>query len=176
MRLLGLPLLLVALASAMPAAAQGRKMAGQPLPPPSVAQRQAATGDVAGGRFIPQPILDILGDPRIDPNIAYIFWQTSRKPIDEWTMGEVGFTTSVAATLLEAGIPLIKIQTLYQFWGFDPRDIFNPSFADWQSQSTAYDPRNAGNVLSISSADCQVNVSLMTVATFRGCSSGQRGY
>ena len=92
-------------------------------------------------------------------------------------MSEVGFVTSVAATLLEAGIPLIKIQTLYQFWGFDPRDIFSPSFGpDWQSQSTAYDPRNAGNLLSISSADCQVDVSLMTAATFRACSSGQRGY
>jgi hypothetical protein len=177
MKVPGLPLLIIALASAMPAAAQDRKVPGQALPALSAAQRQAKTGDVAGGRFIPQPILDILGDPRIDPNIAYIFWQTSRKPIDEWTMSEVGFVTSVAATLLEAGIPLIKIQTLYQFWGFDPRDIFNPSFgADWQSQSTAYDPRNAGNVLSISSAECQVDVNLMTVATFRACSSGQRGY
>jgi hypothetical protein len=83
MRIPGLPLLILALASAMPAAAQDRKVPRQALPALSTAQRQAATGDVAGGRFVPQPILDILGDPRIEPNIAYIFWQISRKPMDD---------------------------------------------------------------------------------------------
>jgi hypothetical protein len=174
MKLPVLLLLVFGLASAVPVAAQ---VPGQPLPAPPATQQRAATGDIAGGRFVPQPILDILGDPRIDPNIAYLFWQLSRKPTDEWRMSEVAFVTGSAATLLEAGIPLIKIQTLYQFWGFDPRDIFNPSFGvEWQSQSTAYDPRNAGNVLSISSAECQVDVSLMTVATFRACAAGLSGY
>ena len=162
-----LPLLIFALAFAVPASAQV----------PSVQQQQAATGDLAGGRYIPQPILQILGDPRIDPNIAYMLWQTSRKQTDDWTMGELGFISHTAPILLEAGIPLIRVQTLYQFWGLNPLDVFNPSFGpDWQSQSTAYDPRNANNVLSISSAECQVDVSLMTVATYKACTAGQRGY
>lgn len=163
MKFFGLLLLTLALAVATSATAQV----------PSSTQQRAATGDVAGGRFIPPQILQILADPRIDPNVAYILWQTSRKPMDDWTVSELGFATQAAATLVEVGIPLIQVQTLYQFWGLDPNDVFNPSFgSDWQSRSTAYDPRNAGNVGAISSSDCQVNVSQMTVGTFRQCAAG----
>jgi hypothetical protein len=158
---------------------------GVPTPPPppptriapsqehAPAQPGAAIGDMAGGRFIPKPILDILADPRIDPDIAYIFWQTSRKPLDDWTMAELRFIAQAAPTLVEAGIPVAKIRMLYQFWGLDPNDVFNPSLsADWQEQSTAFDPRSSGNVGAISSADCQVDLNLMTVGTYRACLRG----
>lgn len=167
----------------------GRQGVPTPPPPPATAQvsppvtvpqaaprPSPAIGDFAGGRFIPKPILDILADPRIDPDIAYIFWQTSRKPIDDWTMGELRFVAQAAPTLVEAGIPIDKVRMLYTFWGLDPNDVFNPSLsADWQSQSTAYDPHSAANVGAISSADCQVDLSLMTVGTYRACATGRGG-
>lgn len=171
----GLLLLIMALASATAAAAQDRRVPRQ-APQESSAtttQQRAATGDVAGGKVIPKSILEILADPHIDPNVAYILWQTSRKPIEDWTMKELAFVTQAAPTLVEARVPYKKIQLLYAFWGLDPDDVFNPRLGpQWQSQSTAYNPRSASNVGAISSADCQIDVSQMTVATYRACAAG----
>jgi hypothetical protein len=140
---------------------------------PTSAQQGDVLSDVAGGRVIPKPIVDILADPRIDPIIAYILWQLSRKTMDEWTLSELGFVGQAAPTLAEAGITVGQLQTLYKFWGLDPDDVFNPSLpANWQSRSTAFDPRSAAAVAAISSAECQVDISQMTVATFRSCSGG----
>ena len=155
--------------------------AAAPVPPPpqqpapSSSETRAALGDTAGGRYIPKPVLDILADPHIDPNIAYILWQLSRRSVGDWTMAELGFVAQMAPTLLEAGISVIKIQTLYQFWGLDPNDIFNVSLApNWQSQSTAFSTNDAGNVMAISSAECQVDVNQMTVSTFKACTTGRQ--
>jgi hypothetical protein len=130
-------------------------------------------GDLSGGRFIPPPILTILADPRIDPNIAYILWQTARKPIADWTLNELFFVTQTAPTLVEAGIPTDKLQALYQFLGLDPADLFSPKLGrDWQSNSTAFDPRSSTNVGAISSTDCQTDPGTMTVAKFQACTGG----
>jgi hypothetical protein len=167
-------LFLVLALFAMPLAAQnrtgptrpttGRPQAAQaPVPlnqADQAALQRAAVGDLSGGRFIPKPILEILADPRIDPNIAYILWQTARKPMDDWTLNELTFVMQVAPTLAETGIPVAKLQALYQFLGLDPNDLFNPQPGqNWQSQSTAFDPRSSANVNAISSADCQVDPS-----------------
>ena len=170
----GLLLLITALVSATAAAAQDRRVP-QPARPDSAptTQQRAATGDVAGGKVIPKSILEVLADPHIDPNVAYILWQTSRKPMEDWTMKQLAFVTQAAPTLVEAGVPFKKVQLLYAFWGLYPNDVFNPRLGpQWQSQSTAYNPRSASNVGAISSADCQVDVSLMTVATYRACAAG----
>jgi hypothetical protein len=131
---------------------------------------QATIGDTAGGRYIPQPILDILADPHFDPNVAYLLWQLSRKPIADWTLSELAFVAQITPTALEANISITKIQTLYQFWGLDPNDVFNVSLgANWQSQSTAFSNSTAGNVAAISAAECQGDLSQRTVATFEAC-------
>ena len=141
--------------------------------PQSSAQQQAVIGDVAGGRSIPGPILKILADPHIDPDVAYILWQLSRKPIDEWTLGQLTFVGQIAPTLVEAALPIEKVQILYRFWGLDPSDVFNPSLGpNWQSQSIAYNASIGTNVAAISTSDCQVELSQMTVATFRACTGG----
>ncbi|WIM09347.1 hypothetical protein [Enhydrobacter sp.] len=171
----GLLLLTMALVAATAAAAQDRRLPRQAEQesPPTPTQQRAATGDVAGGKVIPKSILEILADPHIDPNVAYILWQTSRKPMEDWTMKQLAFVTQAAPTLVEAGVPVEKVQLLYAFWGLDPNDVFNPRLGpQWQAQSTAYNPRSANNVGAISSADCQVDVSLMTVATYRACAAG----
>jgi hypothetical protein len=192
MKTLGLLLLLMAWA--MPTSAQNNPASAQDnvvtpqvvarkanvrAPPrpaavkPDPTQQHAVSGDVAGGQAIPKPILEILADPRIDPNVAYILWQTSRKPMDTWTMAELGFVGQAAPTLIEAGVPIIKVQMLYQFWGLDPSDVFNPSLAaNWQAQSTAFDPKSAAAAAAISSAECQVDISLMPVGTYRFCAGG----
>jgi len=184
--------LLIAAALSTPAMAQTRAVprqvpqevvTGRPgietTPPPIAGQwsptqqQQAVIGDVAGGRVIPDPILKILADPHIDPNVAYILWQLSRKPMDEWTLSELGFVGQIAPTLVEAALPIDKVQMLYQFWGLDTSDVFNPSLGpSWQSQSTAFNPYSAANVAAISSADCQVDISQMSVATYRACIGG----
>jgi hypothetical protein len=160
--------------------------AGTPPPavkPPSVATKalpparveQATIGDTAGGRYIPQPILDILADPHFDPNVAYLLWQLSRKPIAEWTLSELAFVAQITPTALEANISVTKIQMLYQFWGLDPNDVFNVSLGpNWQSQSTAFSNSTAGNVAAISTAECQVDISQETVGTFEACAGGAR--
>jgi hypothetical protein len=136
---------------------------------------QATIGDTAGGKFIPQPILDVLADPHLDPNVAYLLWQLSRKPIADWTLAELGFVAQITPTLLEANISVTKIQMLYQFWGLDPNDVFNVSLgANWQSQSTAFSNSTAGNVAAISAAECQVDLGQQTVATFEACAGGQQ--
>ena len=166
---------IAALVSATAAIAQDRRVPrpARPDSTPTTTQQRAATGDVAGGKVIPKSILEVLGDPHIDPNVAYILWQTSRKPMEDWTMKQLSFVTQAAPTLVEAGVPFEKIQLLYAFWGLDPNDVFNPRFGpQWQAQSTAYNPRSANNVGAISSADCQVDISLMTVATYRACAAG----
>jgi hypothetical protein len=144
-------------------------------PVPSVREEHAAVGDTAGGRYIPKPVLDILADPHIDPNVAYMLWQLSRRPVGDWTISELSFVAQLAPTMLEADISVIKIQTLYQFWGLDTNDIFNVSLApNWQSQSTAFSTNDAGNVAAISSAECQVEASQMTVSTFKACTAGRQ--
>ncbi len=185
----GFAFLLLALLLAAPVAAQesgapahratGRPPARQttapkpPAPDQAAQQRAAALGDLAGGRYIPKGILEILADPRIDPNIAYILWQTARKPIADWTLNELFFVTQNAPTLVEAGIPAQKLQTLYQFLGLDPADLFYPQLGpNWQSRSTAFDPSSAANVGAISSAECQGDPGMMTVATFQACTGG----
>jgi hypothetical protein len=86
-----LAFLLLTLLFAVPAAAQDQVTPGAPVAKPPAArtaaqkpsrsaaqtpqQQAAAMGDLSGGRFIPPPILQILADRRIDPNIAYILWQ-----------------------------------------------------------------------------------------------------
>jgi hypothetical protein len=142
---------------------------------PSTGAAQATIGDTAGGKYIPQPILDILADPHLDPNFAYLLWQLSRKPIADWTLAELGFVAQITPTLLEANISVTKIQMLYQFWGLDPNDIFNVSLgANWQSQSTAFSNSTASNVAAISSAECQVDLSQQTVSTFEACAAGRQ--
>ncbi len=137
------------------------------------AQRRAAIGDVTGGRFIPTPILAVLADPRIDPNIAYILWQTTRKSLGDWRLSELNFVIQAMPTLAEAGIPVESLQALYGFMGLDPEDLFNPKPAlDWQSQSTAFDNSTAASVNAISSADCQGDPSHLTVAAFQACRGG----
>jgi len=137
------------------------------------ATRQAAIGDLSGGRFIPKPILEILADRRIDPNIAYILWQTARKPLKEWTLNELAFVAQIAPTLAEAGIPVAKLEGLFKFMGLNPEGLFNPQpEQSWQSRSTAFDPSSAANVAAISSADCQTDPGTMTVATFQACTGG----
>ena len=171
----GALLLTLALVAATAAAAQDRRVPRQ-APPESAAtatQQRAATSDVAGGKVIPKSILEVLADPHIDPDVAYILWQTSRKPMEDWTMKQLAFVTQAAPTLVEAGVPFKKVQLLYAFWGLDPNDVFNPRLGpQWQAQSTAYNPRSASNVGAISSADCQIDVSLMTVATYKACAAG----
>lgn len=153
--------------------------AGQPSPPPPAAAQsshleQATIGDTAGGRYIPKPVLDVLADPHFDPNVAYILWQLSRKPVADWTLAELSFVAQMAPTALEAHISVAKIQLLFQFWGLDPDDIFNVSLApNWQSQSTAFSNSDAGSVAAISSADCQGDLSQQTVATFKACTAGR---
>ena len=138
-------------------------------------EEQAAIGDTAGGRYIPKPILDVLADLHFDPNVAYILWQLSRRPVGDWTIAELSFVAQMAPTALEAEIPVAKIQMLYQFWGLDPNDIFNVSLApNWQSQSTAFSNSDASNVAAISSSECQVEPSQMTVATFKACTAGRQ--
>lgn len=139
----------------------------------SQTQQQAAVGDLAGGRVIPDPILQILADPHIEPNVAYILWQLSRRPLDDWTLAELGFVGQVAPTLVEGALSIEKVQLLYKFWGLDPGDVFNPSLpSNWQSQSTAFNPYSAATVAAISSADCQVDPSQMRMSTFRSCIGG----
>jgi hypothetical protein len=142
-----------------------------PPTPRRVADTQHATmGDVSGGQYIPPPILAILADPRIDPDVAYMLWQLSRRPLDGWKLSELAFVAQIAPTEVEAGLSITKLQTLYQFWGLDPADVFNPSLgANWQTQSTAYSPDSATSVGAISSADCQVDASQMTLGTYRSC-------
>lgn len=137
------------------------------------AEEGEVLGDVAGGRVIPKPVVDILANPQIDPNVAYILWQTSRKTLDEWTVAELSFVAQAAPTLVEAGVTVGQLQILYKYWGLDPNDVFNPSLpANWQSRSTAFDPHSAAAVAAISSAECQVDISLMTVGTYRSCLGG----
>jgi hypothetical protein len=155
----------------LPVKPPAAKTSGQPSQTPE--QRAATMGDLSGGRFIPPPILTILADPRIDPNIAYILWQTARKPIADWTLNELFFVTQTAPTLVGAGIPTDKLQALYQFLGLDPADLFSPKLGrDWQSNSTAFDPRSSTNVGAISSTDCQTDPGTMTVAKFQACTGG----
>lgn len=172
-----LPLLLVLAcatsALAQNADSQARARLRAPAVRPNAASTNGILSDLAGGQPIPQPILAILADRRIDPNVAYSFLQISRKPLDTWTMAELAFVAQNAPTLVETGIPIFQIQMLYQFWGLDPGDVFNPSLAgNWQTQSTALDPRSSGGAGAISSADCQVDISLMTVGTYRTCMGG----
>jgi hypothetical protein len=148
-------------------------------PPPlagqmSATQEQAiAGGDIAGGRVIPDPILKILANPHIDPDIAYILWQLSRRPLDDWTLAELGFVGQIAPMLVESALPIEQVQLLYKFWGLDPNNVFNPSLpSNWQSQSTAFNPYNAATVSAISSAECQVDPSQMLMSTFRSCIGG----
>lgn len=88
-----------------------------------------AFGDMAGGQFVPPPILRILANPRFDPDIAYVFWQLSRRPLADWTLSQLALVGQLAPTEVEAGVPIEALQALYQFWGLDPQDIFNPSLA-----------------------------------------------
>ena len=154
--------------------------AAQPAPAPaksisSARAEQATIGDTAGGRYIPQPILDVLADPHFDPNVAYLLWQLSRKPIADWTLSELAFVAQITPTALEANISVTKIQMLYQFWGLDPNDVFNVSLGpNWQSQSTAFSNSTAGNVAAISTAECQIDISQETVGTFEACAGGGR--
>jgi hypothetical protein len=180
-----LNLLLLVAVLATPASAQdnivsprvvaSKKANVRPPPRPAAVQpdQSAVLGDVAGGQVIPKPIMDVLANPRIDPNVAYILWQTSRKPINTWTIAELGFVGQVTPTLTEVGVSIAQIQMLYEFWGLDPSDVFNPSLAaNWQAQSTAFDPKSAAAAAAISSAECQVDISVMTVGTYRSCTGG----
>jgi hypothetical protein len=182
--LLALAVSMPAMAAAQPGSPASTTAAATTPPPaastlparPPRAPRQAADpqhatmGDVSGGQFIPQPVLAILADPRIDPDVAYMLWQLSRRPLDSWKLSELAFVGQIAPTEVEAGLSITKMQTLYQFWGLDPNDVFNPSLgANWQSKSTAYSPDSATSVGAISSADCQVDASQMTLGTYRSC-------
>ncbi len=85
-------------------------------------------------------------------------------------MGELTFVAQKAPTLVEVGVPVFQIQMLYPFWGLDPSDVFNPLVdGNWQTQSTAFDPHTGGGADAISSAECQVDISLMTRGTYRFC-------
>jgi hypothetical protein len=163
-----------AIAANVPSPAEKTSPAAEAVTDQSRAEH-AAVGDEAGGRYIPKPILDILADPHLDPNVAYMLWQLSKRPVGDWTMGELSFVAQIVPTALEAAIPVVKIQTLYQFWGLDPSDVFNVSLSpNWQSQSTAFSNADAGNVAAISAAECQVDVSQMTVSTFKACTSNRQ--
>lgn len=149
---------------------------GRHGPPPSAAQerviQQAAMGDQFGGRIIPPDIRKILADRRIEPITAYLLWQAARRPIEEWTMRQLQDLTSTLPTLIEAGIPLEQVQTLYKFLELDPNEVFNPQFGqDWQTRSTRFDPTSTAAVAEISTADCQTDPGMMTVATFRSCTT-----
>jgi hypothetical protein len=157
-----------------PSTAPDSVQPGAPVAPaarrPTPAQLQARLGDVSGGQFIPPQVLKILGDKRLDPDVAYMLWQLSRRQLDDWTLSELGWVAQIAPTLVEASLPIEEIQILYQFWGLDPSDVFNPTLgANWQSKSTAYSPNSATSVGAISSSECQVDASQMTLATFRSC-------
>lgn len=145
-------------------------------PPPSAQQRaaqQAAMGDVFGGRTIPPNILKILADRRIEPVVAYMVWQAARKPIEEWTLRQLQEITATIPTLAETGMPMARIQELYQYLGLDPGDVFNPRLGqDWQDRSTRFDRSSDAAVAAISSADCQTDPGQMTVAMFQSCQSG----
>lgn len=136
----------------------------------SLEQQHAMIGDFAGGQYIPAPILKILADRRVDPDVAYMLWQLSRRPLDDWTLSELALVAQIAPTEVEAGLPIELVQALYQFWGLDPDDVFNPTLgSNWQAKSTAYSTESAANVAAISTAECQVDVSQMTLGTFRSC-------
>lgn len=138
--------------------------------PPNPSQRQAAVGDFSGGQFIPPQVLKVLGDPRMDPDVAYMLWQLSRRPLDDWTLSELAFVAQIGPTEVEAGLPIEEVQILYQFWGLDPSDVFNPTLgANWQSKSTAYSNQSATSVAAISTAECQVDASQMTLGAYRSC-------
>lgn len=135
--------------------------------------KSAPMSDIAGGRFIPKGIIAVLADPRLDPSVAFIFWQLARRPLDEWKVSELNFVMQVAPTLAETGISVIALQTLYEFFGLDPDNLFNPQPAQtWQNRSVSLDPRSAAEVAAISSADCQANIEQMTVATLHACAAG----
>ncbi|HUO94378.1 MAG TPA: hypothetical protein VMU22_15740, partial [Rhizomicrobium sp.] len=81
------------IAAAAQANAEVLPPATQPAPPPAqtLSQTRATLGDTAGGRYIPKPVLDILADSRIDPEVAYMLWQLSRRSVGDWTMAELSF-------------------------------------------------------------------------------------
>lgn len=150
----------------------GNDHAGPPNQAQGRAVQQAAMGDLFGGRIIPPDILKILSDRRIEPIAAYLLWQAARKPIEEWTMRQLQDLTSTLPTLIEAGIPLPQVQALYKFLELDPNEVFNPQFGQgWQARSTRFDPASSAAVAEISSADCQTDPGMMTVATFRSCTT-----
>jgi hypothetical protein len=166
-------------ATATDLAASAQSPAPSPAPPapphrpqrPAIdAAQRSIIGDVAGGRFVPPQILTILADRHFDPDVAFILWQLSRRELDDWTISELALVAQVAPTEVEAGVPIVELQTLYKFWGLDPSDVFNPSLGpNWQSQSTAYSPDSAARVGAISTAECQVGISQMTLGTYRSC-------
>jgi hypothetical protein len=168
-------LLTVALsASAYPAELPSPQTATE-KPAPQAGTERAGLGDTAGGRYIPKPVLDILADPHLDPNVAYMLWQLSRRPVGDWTITELSFVAQLAPTMLEGGISVTRVQTLFQFWGLDPDDIYNVSLApNWQSKSTAFSNNDEGNVAAISSAECQADPSQMTVSTFKACTASRQ--
>jgi hypothetical protein len=160
-------------APSSPAPVAAPKPAARPPGAPTprqVAAQHAALGDFSGGQYIPPPILKILADPRLDPDVAYMLWQLTRRPLDQWTLSELALVAQIAPTEIEAGVPITELQTLYQYWGLDPNNVFSPSLGpNWQSQSTAYSHTSATAVEAISSAECQVDASQMTLAVYRSC-------
>ena len=148
----------------------GHNPAGPPNQAQQRAMQQAAMGDQFGGRIIPPDILKILADRRIEPITAYLLWQAARKPMEEWTMRQLQDLTATLPTLVETGMALAEIQELYKFLELDPGDVFTPQFGqDWQTRSTRFDATSTAAVAEISSADCQADPGLMTVATYRSC-------
>lgn len=132
------------------------------------AEQRAAMGDLSGGRQIPALVLRILADPRIDPTTAYILWQAARRPLDEWTIGELTQIMQITPTLVETGMNPAALRVLYEFLGLDPNDLFNTQLGqDWQGRSTAFNP--GLNQAAISAAECQVPMEDMTVGTFKAC-------
>lgn len=142
-------------------------------PTPASVPKPAQMSDIAGGRFIPKGIVAVLADRRLDPSVAFIFWQLARRPLEEWKVSELNFVMQISPTLAETGISVIALQSLYEFFGLDPDNLFNPQPAQtWQNRSVALDPRSAAEVAAISSADCQANIEQMTVATLHACAAG----
>jgi len=145
------------------------------MPPqePAPTRQQGASDDLSEAREVPDNIRKIIADPRIEPVIAYVLRQAAHKPIGDWTVRQLQQVAAVISTLPETGIPMAEIQTLYEFLGLDPGDVFNPQLgSNWQDSSTRFDRSGGGAVAAISSADCQGDPGEMTVSVSRSCQSG----
>lgn len=133
--------------------------------------RNAAIGDMVGTRPVPEIIKNILANPRIDPNIAYMLWKAASVPTKDWTMGQLKTIVAVVPLLTYHGLSTISLKVLYKFMGFNTKNLFQPLKIElpWQVRSILFDPHLGASPTSISSAKCQRPLNELTVGTYIAC-------